>query len=141
MSNEIKGVLQKINFIETDMELHKQILVSIPSKDIKVMEKVVKKIVDQKKQIDDLKLKIKEIDPAEYEKIMAIETAAEQFKKIALNKKFVQVNTLNDSGQCFVTLKDGSRLECLVSAQEENGNWTVLTLEGETREFLESDLK
>jgi len=26
-------------------------------------------------------------------------------------------------------------MDCLVTAKEENGNWTVLTLDGETREY------
>jgi hypothetical protein len=32
-------------------------------------------------------------------------------------------------------LNDGTRLDCLVKAEEENGNWTVLTIEGETKEY------
>ncbi|MCP4023443.1 MAG: hypothetical protein GY729_16480 [Desulfobacteraceae bacterium] len=141
MSNEIKGILQKINFIETDMELHKQILVSIPSNNKKDMEKVLKKIAEQKKQIEDLKLKIKEIDSDEYNRIIAIETAAQKFKQLSMNKKFVTVNTLNEAGECFIRLKDGTSIECLVTAQEENGDWTVLTLDGETRELSKSEVQ
>jgi hypothetical protein len=141
MSTETKGILQKINFIETDMELHKQILSSIPSENKDEIEKVIQTISNQKKQINDLKLKIKEVDPDEYHRIIAIEAAAEQFKKISLDKKFISVNTLNESGECFLRLKDGTRMECLVIAQEENGNWTVMTLEGETRELNKSDVQ
>ena len=64
-----------------------------------------------------------------------IEQAADQFRQIAKDKKFVQVNTLNEDRQCFVTFIDGTRVDCLVAAKEENGNWTVLTLEGETKEY------
>ena len=38
MSAEVKTLLQKINFIETDMEVHKQILLSIPSNNIEIFE-------------------------------------------------------------------------------------------------------
>ena len=135
MSTDVKGLLQKINFVEADMELHKQILFSIPSENTAEMEKVVSTIADLKQQISDLRDQIKEMDEAEYNKIIAIEQAADQFRQIAKDKKFVQVNTLNEDRQCFVTFNDGTRLDCLVAAKEENGNWTVLTLEGETKEY------
>jgi len=135
MSAKIKGILQKINFIETDMELHKQILVSVSADDKVEMETIISKIADLKKQINALRQQIKKIDEDEYNKIIAIERAAETFRKIAIDKKFVRVNTLNESGVCFITFNDGTRLDCLVTAKEENGNWTVLTLEGETKEY------
>ncbi|WP_300465256.1 hypothetical protein [Desulfobacula sp.] len=135
MRSKIKGLLQKINFIETDMELHKQILVSIPSDNTAEMETIVRKIADQKQQINALRLDIKSLDEDEYNKIIAIERAAGIFRQIARDKKYVQVNTLNETGECFITFNDDTRLECLVAAKEENGNWTVLTLEGETKEY------
>lgn len=133
--NEVKGLLQKINFIETDMDLQRQILLSIPSKEKDQMEEVVQKIADQKKQIQDLRMEIKRVDEDEYNRIIAIERAAETFRNLAADKKFVQVNNLNESGECFITLNDDTRIDCLVAAKEENGNWTVLTLDGETKEF------
>jgi len=135
MSASIKGILQKINFIEADMELHKQILLSIPSENKMEMGTIIKKIAEQKKQINDLRQQIKNIDEDEYNKIITIERAAETFRQISKDKKFVQVNTLNESGVCFITFNDGTRLDCLVAAKEESGNWTVLTLEGETKEY------
>ncbi len=48
MSSEVKGLLQKINFIETDMDLHKQILVSIPSDNKIEMQTIIAKMADQK---------------------------------------------------------------------------------------------
>lgn len=135
MSTDVKGLLQKINFVEADMELHKQILFSIPSENKAEMEKVVNTIADLKRQISDLRDQIKETDEDEYNKIIAIEQAAEKFRHISRDKKFIQVNTLNQDRQCFITFNDGTRQDCLVAAKEENGNWTVLTLEGETKEF------
>ena len=141
MSEKIKGLLQKINFIETDMEVHKQILVSIPSENKSEIKTIVSKIAGQKHQINELRQQIKKIDEDEYNKIIAIEKAAQIFRQIAKNKKFVQVNTLNESGVCFITFNDGTRLDCLVTAKEENGNWTVLTLEGETKEYPSGIIK
>ncbi|MCK5542096.1 MAG: hypothetical protein KAI40_05340 [Desulfobacterales bacterium] len=135
MSAEVKTLLQKINFIETDMEVHKQILLSIPSDNKKEMEKVINEIADQKKQILTLKQKIKKIDKTEYDKIIAIEQAADTFKQISKNKKFIAVSTLNESGECYITLNNGTRIDCLVAAKEENGNFTILTIDGETKEY------
>ena len=135
MSSRTKEILQKINFIEADMELHKQILFSIPSDNKAQMEEIIEKISDLKKQINDLRQEIKKTDKDEYDKIIAIERAAETFRQISKDKKYVHVNTLNETGECFITFNDGTRLDCLVAAKEENGNWTVLTVEGETKEY------
>jgi len=134
-SAKIKGLLQRINFIEADMDIQKQILVSIPSANKKDIEATIQKIADRKANIDALRLEIKNTDEEEYNRIITIEKAAETFRRISLDKKFVLVNTLNESGSCFITLNDGTRMDCLVTAKEENGNWTVLTLDGETREY------
>ena len=135
MSATVKGLLQKINFIEIDMDLHKQILVSIPSKETDQIESIVQKIADQKKQIEALRMEIKKSDEDEYNKIIAIEKATNTFQQIAVDKKFVLVNTLNETGECFITLNDDTRIDCLVAAKDENGNWTILTLDGETKEY------
>jgi hypothetical protein len=135
MATDVKGLLQKINFVEADMELHKQILFSIPKENTAEMEKVVNTIAALKDQIIDLRDQIKDLDEDEYNKIVAIEKAADRFRQISKDKKFVQVNTLNEDRQCFITFNDGTKLDCLVAAKEENGNWTVLTIEGETKEY------
>ena len=135
MSITVKGLLQKINFVEADMELHKQIMFSIPPDNKAEIEKAVTTIAALKQQISELRDQIKEIDEEEYNKIIAIEQAAERFRKISESKKFVQVNTLNEERQCFITFNDGTRQDCLVAAKEENGNWTVLTIDGETKEY------
>ncbi len=132
---EVKALLQKINFVEHDMELHKQILLSIPSDNKEEIQNTIEKIADQKKQINDLKLEIKKIDKSEYEKIIAIEKGSETFRQLSKDKKFVLVNTLNESGECSVTLNNDTRIDCLVAAKEENGNWTILTIDGETKEY------
>jgi hypothetical protein len=80
MTETVKGLLQKINFIETDMDLHKQILVSIPSENKAEIETVIKKIAAQKDQINDLRLRIKDVDENEYNKIIAIEKRCPGFQ-------------------------------------------------------------
>jgi hypothetical protein len=135
MSRAVKTLLQKINFIETDMELHKQILVSIPSDNKADIEKIINKIAAQKQEINNLKSEIKKNNADEYKKILQLEKASEQFKQISKGKKFVQVDTLNESGKCFITLNNGKRIDCLVTAKEKNGNWTILTIDGETMEY------
>jgi hypothetical protein len=135
MTETVKGLLQKINFIETDMDLHKQILVSIPSDDKTEIERVIKQIASQKGQIEDLRLRIKDLDEDEYNKIIAIEKGVHDFKQVSRDKKYILVNNLNESGECYITLNDGTRLDCLVAAKEENGNWTILTIAGETKEY------
>lgn len=135
MSAIVKRLLQKINFIETDMDVHRQILMSIPTKDKDQMEAVIQKIAEQKKQIDQLRMEIKKEDEVEYDRLIAIEQGSQKFAQIAVNKKFARVNTLNETGECFITLADDTRIDCLVAAKEENGNWIVLTLDGQTKEY------
>jgi hypothetical protein len=135
IKDKIKELLQRINFIEADMDIQKQILAAIPLQDQKDMEAVIRKIAALKQQIHGLRLDIKNTDEAEYNRIIAIEEAAETFRRISRDKQFVFVNTLNETGVCFITMIDGTRLDCLVAAKEENGNWTVLTLDGETKEY------
>ncbi len=135
MSDRVKTLLQQINFIEIDMDMQKQILVSIPSDAKAEIEATILKIAEMKKQVEELRNRIKEADEDEYNKMVAIERAADEFKRIAKTKKFTLVNTLNESGECYITLTDGTRMDCLVAAREENGNWTILTLDGETKEY------
>ena len=132
---KIKELLQKINFIETDMEMQKQILFSTPSDDKSDMEQLVNKIAGLKQQIMGLRQEIKEIDKSEYDKIIAIENGTKKFQELSKNKKYILVNTLNESGECFITLNEGTRIDCLVAAKDESGNWTVLTLEGDAKEY------
>ena len=135
MKERVKGLLQKINFIETDMEVQKHILLSIPSDQREEMEKVMAVMASQKRQIQELRQRIREIDPEEHDRITAIEQATAHFRQLAKDKKFAQVQTLNEQGECFITLNDGTRMDCLVAAKDDAGNWTVLTLDGETKEY------
>ncbi len=138
---KIKELLLKINFIETDMEMQKQILFSIPSDHKEEIETLVNKIADLKQQILDLRQAIKKIDKNEYDKIIAIENGTKKFQELSRDKNYIQVKTLNESGECSIALNDGTCIDCLVTAIEENGNWTVLTLDGKAKEYPHGIIK
>ncbi|MCA1795849.1 MAG: hypothetical protein LC660_18625 [Desulfobacteraceae bacterium] len=135
MHAHVENILQKISLIEMDMELHKQILFSIPSDQKDEMEKVMQTIARQKQQVQDLRQKIKYVDQSAYDQILAIEKGTEDFKAMAKDKQFSRVDTPDDTGACSITLNDGTCLDCLVAAREENGDWMILTREGNIRQF------
>jgi HPt (histidine-containing phosphotransfer) domain-containing protein len=62
MHPHVDNLLKKISFIETDMELHKQILVTIPSDQKDDLEQVMQNIADKKQEIQDLRREIKRLD-------------------------------------------------------------------------------
>ncbi|MCF8075040.1 MAG: hypothetical protein K9K63_11555 [Desulfotignum sp.] len=135
MHSQVETLLKKISYIETDMELHKQILFSIPSNQKEEMEKVMQTISEQKQQVRDLRREIKRLDPAAYDRILAIEQGTKMFKTLAQDKQFDRVDTPDDSGACKITLSDGTDVDCLVAAREENGDWMILTRDGEVKQF------
>jgi hypothetical protein len=135
MHPSVDNLLMKISYIETDMELHKQILVTIPSNQKADMEQVMQTIASQKQEIQDLRREIKRLDPTAYDRIIAIEKGTETFKNMAQYKRFDRVDTPDESGTCKITLIDGTDVDCLVAAREENGDWMVLTREGEIKQF------
>ncbi|MFO7910773.1 MAG: hypothetical protein R6V15_01280 [Desulfotignum sp.] len=135
MHPQVDTVLKKISYIEMDMELHKQILFSIPSDRKDEMEKVMHTIAEQKQQVQDLRREIKRLDPSAYDQILAIEKGTRDFKAMARDKQFSRVDTPDDTGTCSITLNDGTCVDCLVAAKEENGNWMILTREGKVRQF------
>ncbi len=141
MKEKVKSILQKINFIETDMEFQKQILFTIPKENEEEMTEVVQKISELKEKIDLLKESINEIDPEEYQKIIQIEKSAADFKKATMDRKLVDVKTLNNDGECSLTLKDGKVHECLVTAKDESGDWVILTIDGKTIEIPGGDVQ
>lgn len=135
MHAQVDTILKKISCIEMDMELHKQILFSIPSDRKDEMEEVMHTIADKKQQVQDLRRKIKQLDPSAHDLILAIEKGTQEFKDLARDKAFSRVNTPDDTGACSIILNDGTCLDCLVAAEEENGNWMILTREGRVRQF------
>lgn len=131
MSNKIQDILRKISYIEADLEIHKQILFSIPSKNKNEIEDVMKLIAEKRDMINELRGQIKSIDPVEFDKILKFENATAEFRKIAAEKKFSEVFTLNGSDPCTIAFKNGKIVECIVKAQDSTGDWTVLTLDAD----------
>ena len=140
MGQKVQDILKKINYIEADMEIQKQILFSIPSADTDEMEKTLKIIADKKAMIADLREQIKAIDPEEFNRILVFEKASEQFRQLTTEKKFVEITTLNEEEQCSIQPKEGNAIDCVVKAKDEAGNFTVITLDGEIVELSKEDV-
>lgn len=140
MSEKVEQVLQKIHFIERDIELHKNILIAMPEDQQDEMEKVIREIVKMKERVEELKRSIAELDPVVHAHIMKLEEGTRKFQELAATKTFHQVITLNQSGECVVDLIDGTRVECLVKALDDRGGWTGLTHDGEVVEYSAEDV-
>ncbi len=140
MGQKVQDILKKINYIEADMAIQKQILFSIPSADTDEMEKTLRIIADKKAMIADLREQIKAIDPEEFNRILVFEKASEQFRQLTTEKKFVEITTLNETEQCSIQPKVGKTIDCVVKAKDEAGNFTVITFDGEIVELPKEDV-
>ncbi len=128
-------ILRKINYIEADVEIQRQVLFSIPSDQKEEMEKTIRIIATKKEEIQNLRLEIKKIDPAEYQRIIIFEDAVNKFKKMASEKIFESIVSKNINEECALELKKGPKVECLLKACDANGDWTIITMEGEIQSF------
>jgi MoaA/NifB/PqqE/SkfB family radical SAM enzyme len=135
MKSSVQNLLKKINYIEAEVEIQKQILFSIPSGNEKDIEEVIEKIAHAKDEIVKLRKEIEAISPEEYQRIVKIEEASETFKKIAAEEKFTTVASMSTEEACSILLNNGKELPCLIKAKDEGGNWTVITLDGDIRQF------
>ncbi len=135
MSISTQDLLKKINYIEADIEIHKQILFSIPSGNRQEIEKILKVIAGKKEEINQLRQEIKKIDPDEDRRITVFENTVNDFKKIAAEKNFQSIVSRNINETCSLSLTNKTELECLIKACDENGDWTIITLEGEIKYF------
>jgi len=135
MSQDTQNLLKKINYIEADIEIHKQILFSIPSKNRQEIESTLQIIAGKKEEITRLREEIQRIDPEWFKQITVFEKAINDFKKIAGEKKFQSIVSKNIGEQCALSLVNMAEIECLIKACDENGNWTIITPEGEIRYF------
>jgi biotin-(acetyl-CoA carboxylase) ligase len=130
-----EALLKKINYIEADVEIQKQILFSIPSEQQTEMEKTISLIAAGKKEIELLREELKEIDPVEYARIIRFENTLTEFKKIAAANPFQSVVNRNVHEQCSLLLQDGDQVECLIKACDTKGNWTIITIDGEIKQY------
>lgn len=131
----IQDLLKRINYIEADIDIQKQILYSIPSDQRSEMEKTITIIAAKKQEIETLRQQIHEKDPEEYARIIAFEKVIAEFKQLAATRKFTSVIGRNIDEQCALNFYDGTSVECLIKACDDNGDWTVITLEGELKLF------
>ena len=135
MNNSVQNLLRKINFIEAEVEIQKQILFSIPTDQKQEMERTIKKIAEAKSEIEQLRAQIARTSPSEYAQILKFEEATVKFKAISAEKKFQKIENMTTEEKCTLHLINGTELPCLIKAIDEDGNWTVITMEGEIRHF------
>ncbi|MFV0438360.1 MAG: hypothetical protein ACK5PS_13345 [Desulfopila sp.] len=133
--HKVEQVLQKIHFIERDIELHRNILMSVADDDRKEMERVIGEIARMKGRVEELKGSIAELDPEVHGQVLQLEEGTRKFQQLARERAFQMVFTLDQLGECVINLVDGSQVECLVKAVDERGAWVGLTHHGEVVEF------
>jgi len=133
--SKTQDLLKKINYIEADIEIQKQILFSIPSDQQGEMEKTIGIIAERRKEIETLRQQIKDIDPEEFDRILVFEKAINEFKQLATTRQFTSITGRNINEPCALSLQDGGSIECLIKACDADGNWTIITLQGEIRHF------
>jgi hypothetical protein len=140
MNHSSRNLLKKINYIEADIEIQKQILYAIPSNNKKDIEKTLRIIAGKKDEITELRKQIREVDPEEHKRIEVFEKAVNDFRKLAAETPFQSITSQNTNEPCILPLKDGSSIECLVKACDENGDWTIITLKGTIRQFKKPEV-
>jgi hypothetical protein len=130
-----EALLKKINYIEVDVELQKQILFSIPSNRQGEMEATISLIATKKEEIGVLRQELQKNDPEEFARIVLFENAVTEFRKIAKDKPFQSIVNRNVNEECSLALHNGARVECLIKACDHDCNWTIITIEGEIKQF------
>ena len=135
-----QDLLRKINFIEVDVEIQKQILFSIPSDQTEEMEKTITLIAQKTKEIDSLREQIKSIDPEEYQRIMVFEKAITTFREMASKVEFKSIISREMGGECVLDVKDTENIECLIKACDASENWTIITLDGEIQQYTKNQV-
>lgn len=130
-----EALLKKINYIEADVEIQKQILFSIPSDQQTEMERTISLIASRKKEIEQLREELREVDPVEYDRIITFENALTELRKIGAENPFVAIVNRNVNEQCSLLLHGGEQVECLIKACDQGGNWTIITVDGEIKQY------
>ena len=141
MNKMVQDILKKISYIETDLEIHKQILFSIPSTDTEELERIVAEIASKKEQINTLRLQIQEISPEEYNKILVLENAVTAFREIVCKRelKFIEERKIDED--CLLALKNNTQIPCLVKACDKEGKWIIITMDGEIKQFSQTEVE
>ncbi len=141
MNKMVQDILKKINYIEADLEIHKQILFSTPSSDTEELERIVAEIASKKEQINALRLKIQEISPEEYNNILVLENAVTAFREIAGKRelKFIKEKKIDED--CLLALKNNTQIPCLVKACDKDGEWIIITIKGEIKQYSQTEVE
>ena len=140
MSARLHAVYQKIHFVERDIELHKQILATIPSGNRAEIEETIGRIAEMKRQLTELKKSIAVIDPEEYQRLQKLEGETVRFKELAGQMGLKEIYTLDQCRVCALRLANGSEIDCLVAARRQDDGWLVLTLAGECRQLAAAEV-
>lgn len=136
--SKTQDLLKKINYIEADVEIQKKILFSLPADQPSEMEKIVRIIAGKRQEIDALRQQIRESDPEEFARILIFEKAVAEFKQLAATRQFSSITGRNINEPCLLALVNGDDVECLLKACDADGNWTIITLEGQIRHYPQS---
>jgi len=134
-------ILKKLGYIETEMEVQKQILHSIPSENTAEIERTIHKIAKAKNDISALRKELEEISPEEYLKLVNIEKGVNAFNALIQKKQFSRIENLATTPDCSLTEKSGNQHRCLVKGVDASGNWTIVTLDGELLTFTKSEVE
>jgi hypothetical protein len=136
MSNQkIQHILKKINYLEAEVEIQKQILFSIPSADTEEIESTIRIIAARKSEIGELREQINDLNPEEFARIVAFEEASARFMAVGAENTFTSIVHKQIGQECDLRLADGTIVDCLVKACDETGGWTLLTAEGEVLQY------
>lgn len=136
MSNQkIQHILKKINYLEAEVEIQKQILFSIPSANTEEIESTIRVIAARKSEIGGLREQINDLNPEEFARIVAFEEASARFMAVGAENKFTSIVHKEIGQECDLRLADGTIVDCLVKACDETGGWTLLTAEGEVLQY------
>lgn len=137
---QIQDLLKRINYLEAEIEMQKQILFSRPSQNKKEIEEALQIIAAKKGEIGQLREQIKELDPQEYDQILIFEKAVEDFRKLATERDFQSIVGRNVGEECSLKLINGTSIECLIKACDKESNWTIITMQGEILDYPASEV-
>ena len=132
---KIQQILKKINYLEAEIDIQKQILFSIPSANTGEIESTLRVIAARKSDIENLRRQINDLDPEEFARIVAFEEASARFMAIGAENTFTDLFYKQADQECTLRLADGTIIDCLVKARDEKGGWTSLTNDGEVLRF------
>ena len=132
---KIQQILKKINYLEAEIDIQKQILFSIPSANTGEIESTLRVIAARKSDIENLRRQINDLDPEEFVRIVAFEEASARFMAIGAENTFTDLFYKQADQECTLRLADGTIIDCLVKARDEKGGWTSLTNDGEVLRF------